>query len=198
MRIRLFGACAAVALAAGLVGCTGEEDPGPQTIGPESSTSATESGSSSAAPSSAAPPTAPKPAQTFPPEQQPIVDAYYGYFDALFSLRTQTDDEVRAAMTPYAVPERVEKVVQTFATYRAEGKEPGGSPGYRPIEIAAVSDQASTIVECHDGSQETMVDIATGQVIESGVQQNRLQTELVLDPSGSWLVDKAYWEVGKC
>ena len=199
MRIRLLGAAASVALVVGLAGCTGEEDPGPQTIGPESSTSATSSVTSSAPATSSAPVTAPKPAQTFTPEQQPIVDAYYGYFDALFSLRTQTDDEVRAALSPYAVPERVEKVVQTFATYRAEGKEPAGTPGFGPLDIVVASPQAATVIECHDGSQEAMIDVATGQVLETGAAGTRLQTELTVDPtSGAWLVSKAYSDLNAC
>ncbi|GAB3293091.1 hypothetical protein GCM10027298_00530 [Epidermidibacterium keratini] len=197
MRIRLLGACAAVALAAGLVGCTGEEDPGPQTIGPESSTSATGSASSSAALSSAAVTTAPKPAQTFPPEQQPIVDVYYGYYDALYSLQADTDDSVRAALTPYATAEVVEFVVGVFAKYRLNGEESRGWPTYGTIEVV-VDGQAAVIRECRDSSSESVVKVDTGEVVDYGSPNTQTQTDLAIQPTGNWAVTETYATGGGC
>lgn len=197
MKLRLVAGIAALSLCTALAGCTGNDDPGPQTIGPESSTPTTTSAAPSSS-TSAAPTTAPKPAQTFPPEQQPIVDAYYGYFDALYSLRTQTDDEVRAVMLPYATPERVEKIVATFAGYRAEGKEPQGGPDYGEITVT-VDGTTATVEECRQTDQEVMIDTATGQIVESGSVPTKLTTILELQaPSGAWLVTTAYADEYQC
>ncbi len=197
MRRGRCGAVAVVVVSLGLVGCTGEAEPGPQTIGPESSTSASGSATSSAAATSSAPATAPKPAQTFPPEQQPIVDVYWAYYDALYALRTQTDDEVRAALLPYAASNVVEHVVGQFAGYRENGTEPSGQPIFGLLEVS-VSGATSTVRECRDSSGESIIKVSTGEVLETGAPGLSARTDFAQLPSGDWQIVETYATPGGC
>ncbi|WP_158716259.1 hypothetical protein [Blastococcus sp. Marseille-P5729] len=145
-----------------------------------SETSEVSSGSESAASASS----------SFSPDEQAVVDQYKGYYNAIYTLTTPTDDEVRAAFTPFAEQPVVENWVKVFQQFAAEDRKPSGGITFGPLEVVIVGNGA-TVIECRDGSTEEMVSISGGQVVARGGPGTRVEAQLVIEDAGKWMVHSA-------
>ncbi|WP_158716261.1 hypothetical protein [Blastococcus sp. Marseille-P5729] len=152
-----------------------------------SETSEVSSGSESAASASS----------SFSPDEQAVVDQYKGYYNAIYTLTTPTDDEVRAAFTPYAEQHVVENWVKVFQELATEGSEPGGEIQFGPLEVA-ITGQVAVVIECRDGTSELVISSADKSTKSHGSPETKVVAELFLSDSGEWLVQEANATEGGC
>lgn len=147
--------------------------------------------STSAAPSTAAPSTSTS------PEQQAVIDQYKSYYNTIYTLSSPSDEEVRAAFLPYADDFMVENWVNVFKSFAAQGKRPGGSIEFGPIEVKITGNTAETR-ECRDGTSELLVSTTDGTTISHGAPGTLVEAGLIQDTAGDWRVWKAVATEGEC
>ena len=153
--------------------------------------------STSAAPSSGPASGSTAPTTDYTPEEQAVIDQYKGYYNAIYTLSNPTDEQVHAAFTPYAEQPVVENWVSVFQQFAAEDRTPGGGIEFGPLQVSAAEGSA-TVVECRDGTSETMIQISSGAVVATGEPGTRIETGLAPDASGTWLVQWSEPQVKAC
>ena len=174
------GRMAALVLTAGLtlstVACTDDTrtKPSELTDSPSTSASASQTSPSSASPSAAS-------------EEEAVIAAYKGWFETVNGMGLATDEEVAAALAPYATNKLIENAVAVFSAERAKGVIPGGTVNFGKIEVEFTG-QGALVRECRNSSTETSVDAATGNVVGTGSAGTRYEAKLSKNSQGLWLM----------
>ncbi|WP_153502747.1 hypothetical protein [Cumulibacter manganitolerans] len=180
---RFAGAGVAGVLALSLAACTDQSDK-PSTLSdePSSSQATTSAAESSSAASSS--------------EEQAVIAQYKGYYNAIYTLATPTEVEVRAAFDIYATKPVVDNWVEVFKSLAAAGKRPAGEIHFGPLEVVVKGAQATT-KECRDSSSELVVSTTDGTTLTRGGPGTLIDGRLTKE-SGSWLVVKAVATESAC
>ena len=175
-------------------------DPPPQPSGLSDDTSASQpasSGSAASGTSGSASDTS-STSGTSSPDEQAIIAQYKGYYNAIYTLTTPTDDDqVRAAFEPYAATPVVDNWVKVFAALNADNKRPSGGVQFGPIEVT-VSAGTATTRECRDSTSELIVSSVDGATLTHGSPGTLVDGALSKDDSGIWRVTKAVAQESGC
>lgn len=134
---------------------------------------------------------------SFSPDEQAVVDQYKGYYNAIYTLTTPTDDEVRAAFTPYAIDSVVDHWIQVFKSFEEDGKNPAGNVEFGPLEVLVSSNDA-TVSECRNTTTEVFVSTADGKEISHGGPGTKVEAQLTHVPDGKWLIVAANASPNSC
>lgn len=140
--------------------------------------------STSAAPSTAAPSTSTS------PEQQAVIAQYKGYYDAIYTLTTPSEEQVRAALASFAIEPVIDNWVSVFSKLNSEGRRPGGHVSFGSIDVVVDGNIAVTR-ECRDSTTELIVAADNGETQSHGNPGTLIEGQLERGPSGTWLVNKA-------
>ena len=130
-------------------------------------------------------------------EEQAVISQYKGWFEAVNGMGLATDEQVAAALAPYATEALVQNSVDVFANKRADGLIPGGAVVFGDIEVTLNGD-AAAVRECRDGSSETSVEVSTGNVVAAGMPGTLYEADLKKDPQGTWLMSDYSALEGEC
>lgn len=192
---RLVAAAMTVAVIAGLASCGGDDE----TIGGTTTTRvraestgtspATGSDTTTTPPTTTAgsSPTASTTASE--PGQQPIVDAYIGYWDARFAANTGTPNPADPALRRYATGAQLEAVVAETQENLDAGRAFQARPNpanYRRVTVVSVNGDSAVVQECFvdDG---LVIDRATGGVLNDTIATHSVRGEL-RKVDGEWRV----------
>ena len=130
-------------------------------------------------------------------DEEQIIAVWKKWFETLYSLKTPTDDEVRAAFSPISDLGMVDDVVKLFQSYRTDGYAPGGYVVFGPIDVAIDGANAS-VTECRDTSTELLVNAADGSVVVGGESSSKITGGFVRDSAGNWLLSTYSSVVTEC
>lgn len=188
-------AIAVAAMGVVLAACSEEPTPRPSELSAESSASASE-GSESAADDSGSSSSAwtrsdesSASSSAAPTVDQTVLEVYKSYYNAIYTLKTPTDEQVRQAFTPYAEQLLVDNWVKVFAKFASNDVMPSGGVTFGPTQITMLpGDAEATVYECRDGTSETMSKISTGQVVSHGSPGTRIDSKLRKGTDGEWRV----------
>lgn len=192
---RLVAAAMTVAVIAGLASCGGDDE----TIGGTTTTRVrAESTGTSPATSrdtTTTPPTttagsSPTASTTASePGQQPILDAYIGYWDARFAANTGTPNPADPGLQRYATGAQLEAVVAETQENLDAGRAFQARPNpanYRRVTVVSVNGDSAVVQECFvdDG---LVIDRVTGGVLNDTIATHSVRGEL-RKVDGEWRV----------
>lgn len=123
------------------------------------------------------------------PGQQPIVDAYIGYWDARFAANTGTPDPADPALRRYATGAQLEAVVAETQENLDAGRAFQARPNpanYRRVTVVSVNGDSAVVQECFvdDG---LVIDRATGGVLNDTIATHSVRGGL-RKVDGEWRV----------
>lgn len=123
------------------------------------------------------------------PGQQPIVDAYIGYWDARFAANTGTPNPADPALRRYATGAQLEAVVAETQENLDAGRAFQARPNpanYRRVTVVSVNGDSAVVQECFvdDG---LVIDRATGGVLNDTIATHSVRGEL-RKVDGEWRV----------
>ncbi len=123
------------------------------------------------------------------PGQQPIVDAYIGYWDARFAANAGTPNPADPALRRYATGAQLEAVVAETQENLDAGRAFQARPSpanYRRVTVVSVNGDSAVVQECFvdDG---LVIDRATGEVLNDTIATHSVRGEL-RKADGEWRV----------